>query len=194
MSSVTRLISAMLLALVVTAARADDITIPLQILAGEYEACGRVPPVFGQTERQTVVTLPPELGHIESLRLVMSGDWVYGRQSDCQGNSVPFSGSFTMMIWHAGDLQNVFLASVFPPEGVFTNEDDDFHFSGGGGPPQSFDALLGSEIEIGLYCGCGTACGVFLDAYGWINDVHLEITGTVPTEPSAWGTVKTLYR
>lgn len=192
---VLRSILALVMTLSVTCAFAEVTTIPLPELTGDYEARWDVSPAFGETERQTIIVLPPELEHIEGLRLVLSGTWTDGRQicGGFPGDILPFRAGLSMMLRYSESHLETFQAGISPPEGVFENLDDAFAFSGLG-EPQPFDRLLGADVVVSLGCSGATWCSVYLDAYGWLTDVHLEITGTVPTTGTTWGTLKALFR
>jgi hypothetical protein len=185
-----------LVAAAVATAVADEISIPLPGLTGNYQAFREYPPGSGDVGRWITLAMPVEITRIDQLRLAISGTWHIGEQH-CTDNphggstySMPAalvvslsitgtSGYFGAAVWPSGDFSG--LTDVFdpccPPE-VLTS-----------------DQLLGQVVNIHIYVvpRLFSTCGVISDTYGTISDVQLQITGDVPTTASAWGEIKALY-
>ncbi len=185
-------------ALVASVAWADTISIPLPQLVGPYQAIEDLPPGSGPVEMFTTLVLPPEVTVIDNLRLVVSGVWHAGVQwcSGVQGpEPSPFQPGLAMFLDLGGAPFQYFSASVLPPDGEFTNLADEFRSCC---PPGAlaFDELLGVPITVHFFVDWAILgiCWVETDTYGELTDVRLEITGTVPVEPTAWGSIKSLWR
>jgi hypothetical protein len=175
-------------------ASADVISISLPELTGEYQGIPEVPPGEGPTERSMTLVLPPEVVSISELRLSVSGTWHEGTQF-CPGHQTVFSAPLELFATIPGAPGGWYIADVWPPDGDFANLTDEFTSCCPEGI-LSFDQLIGTEINLTFYPAWVILgiCTVDQDMYGTVTDVHLEITGTVPTTPSTWGEIKSLYR
>ncbi len=59
-----------------------------------------------------------------------------------------------------------------------------------------FNDLLGVNLHAELIIDWAIIgiCSITIDSYGTLDEVELQLTGTVPTGTSPWGKVKSLYR
>lgn len=181
------------------AALADSATLSFPALTGGYEADAFTPPNPGFPQVRTVdFTIPAGITAIDQLELVVSGDWHEG-EIVCDDGSGPQTSPFSvgLSIFLSVDAYpgDYFRAGVSPPNGSFT---DLAATVSSCCPPGVLDyaTLLGAEIhaEFSVDWALVGICWISDDSYGTVQDVRLEILGTVRTEHETWSSVKALYR
>jgi hypothetical protein len=181
----------------VAAAGADEISIPFPTLTGVYDTRFDIPPNGGVFSRTVTFEFPPEIEHIENIRLVMSGEWHVGSQVcfiDWEHVTSPYNPPMSVSLHYGEEPLHSFGGYYNAEDGAFSSADVALDFCCGS-DPDPYDRLLDGPVEIWVGC-CqnGPECTPTIDAYGTLTDVHLEITGSVATEGRTWGTLKALYR
>jgi len=180
-------------------ATARALDIPLPDLAGGYEYDPTVAPNPGDPQtRTTTFTIPAGVTAIDQLAVVVSGAWTMG-EITCwdsgQPVSEPFLSPLGVALFSDAFPGEFFGAVVEVAEGPFDSLTATFEPCCGPDAP-SLDDLLGHEIEVQVYhewAIVGT-CAVTVDPVGTIDEIHLELTGTVAVQPDSWSSVKALYR
>lgn len=183
--------------LVAGAAVADELSIALPELTGAYDNRWDIPPNGGASFRRTEIDLTAEIAHIDDLRVVLSGEW-HGGVSTCHidGQDVTRPYNPPLSVWlsySAIGHAHSFCGDFDVPGGAFSAQEVALRFCSSG-DPDPYDRLLDGPVEIWVATSQIWDCTPTIDASGTLTDVHLEITGSMPTTPSAWGTVKALYR
>jgi hypothetical protein len=177
---------------------ADTVVVPLPELTGDYEADSFTEPNFGHPYLRSLdLILPPGITGIDQLQLVLAGDWTVGEIICYDGEEpsfYPFTPALTVFITSDAFPGDFFVASVLPEGGAFTLTD-----AFGSCCPQGvleFDQLLGVSLHVELLVDWALIgiCSLVEDAYGSVDEVRLEIDGTVATQRDTWSAVRGLYR
>jgi hypothetical protein len=182
---------------VAAGAAAAELTIPLSALTGDYEANPYILPSFGQITRTMTLTLPTEITHIESMQLVVTGAGTDGLV-DCGlfgGDDPPVSWrpQLGFDIFHPDSPTQKFHTGYQLPEEPFEALASDLRYA----IPweaEPFDILLGGDVTCVLTAINASYCAVVVDCTYSLVDVVVVVNGTVPTEATTWGSVKSLYR
>jgi hypothetical protein len=177
-------------------AYADDYSILIPELTGDYE----IEPVTSPISRSTNLTLDPDIVSVEGFRLVLSGTWTDGLVS-CSNpyggprDTTSFSPGLSVFIQAPGEVDGFFHATIDPPTGEFEFLSAPFTYCcpGGTGDP---NLLLGKTLQVEFFCDAVLIlpCGIIENAFGVIDEVRLDLLGPVSTEATTWGEVKSLYR
>lgn len=194
------LMAVLILATVASALPVAAITVPLVGLTGDYEFDPYAEPNFGAPGVRSIdFMLPENISGIEGLSLVLSGQWAAGEVSCNHGFEFPEISPIlppvSLFISSDAFPGDFFHASIWVPDGPFENLTADFTSCC---PPGvlDFNQLLGSELRGELFIDLAILgiCYVTIDTHGTINEVALEVTGTVATDQTSWSSVKSLYR
>ena len=175
---------------------ADDYSILLPDLTGDYE----IEPVHAPISRATTLTIDPDVVSMEGLRLVLSGTWTDGLVA-CSNpyggppDTTSFSPGLSVYLSARGEIDGFFHATVDPPTGQFEFLSAPFTFCCPGGPGDP-NLLLGKTLQVEFFCDAVLIlpCGVIENAFGTIDEVRIDLMGPVPTEATTWGGVKSLFR
>jgi hypothetical protein len=190
----------MVLVAVSLATPATALDVPLPDLVGGYEYDPTVAPDPGYPPSRAVdFRLPDEVVVIDALRVVLSGEW-YGGEITCDDGSgpvtTPLEAPLALVITSdafPGDRVTAFVAAM--PEGPFTDLTLEFESCC---PPGvvGFDQLVGVDLhaELRIDLAIVGLCWVTVDTWGVLDDVHLELTGTVGAPAATWSGIKGLYR
>lgn len=185
---------------VVTPSVTAAVDVPLADLEGGYEVLSWLEPNFGYPDQRIMsLTLPANIAAIDGVSLVVSGEWHAGEIVCNVGGDIdetyPLLPELILYVTSDAFPGRYFLASLFEmPAGPFTDLALELESCC---PPGSVDlaALIGAELQLVLTISATIVgiCSFTLDTYGTLDDVHLEITGTVPTAGATWSGIKSLY-
>ncbi len=197
-AALAALAAPLLLALILPGpARALDI--PLPDLAGGYEYDPAVAPNPGDPQVRTATfTIPDGVTSIDQLEVVVSGAWTTGEITCWDGGppvAEPFLSPLGVALFSDAFGGGFFGAVVEVADGAFASHAATFEPCCGPDAP-SLDDLLGHEIAVQVFYEWAILgiCALTLDPVGTIDEIHLELTGTVAVQPDRWSRVKALYR
>lgn len=194
------LAAALVVAFGVAPSVSSTIEIPLDQLEGGYEMDPSVAPNFDYPEqRSSDLVLPDGVTVIEAITLVISGEWHTGEIRCNQGGDIyvtyPLLPELLFFLTSDAFPDHYFLADLYEmPEGPFENLALEVTSCC---PPGSvsLEELIGSELHVELVVSSLIIgiCSLTVDPFGTLDEVHLEIIGTVPVAATTWGGVKSLY-
>ena len=176
------------------------VMIPLSGLTGGYELDSGVVPDFDYPGTRSVdFVIPDNIASIDQLTFVISGQWHVGEISCNTGFEFPEISPvlpplalFISSDEFPGDF---FAATIEMPDGPFENLTAEFSSCC---PPGVLELnnLLGAELHAELFIDMAILgiCYLTIDTYGTLDEVQLQLTGTVPTVTTPWSSVKSLYR
>jgi len=182
------------------AAPSSAITLSLPDLAGDMEVDPWVEPNFGYPgQRECVFAIPENIAEIENMTFVLSGHWHAGEISCDSGfgepEVSPLLPPISIIITSDNFPGDYFYSSIPMPDDSFDDLTGEFTSSY---PPGvlEFNDLLGADLHAELIIDFALVgiCSITMDSFGTLDQVELQVTGTVPTEGSSWGDVKSLYR
>lgn len=179
---------------------ASATTVLLPELTGTYELDPYAEPNFGAPGGRSIdFMLPDTITEIEQMTFVLSGQWTVGEIFCNTGfedpEISPILPPIALIITSSAFPGDYFYAIIQMPDGPFENLTAEFssYF-----PPGVLDfiQLIGNELQAELFVDMAIVgiCYISLDTYGTLDEVALQLTGPVPTEGTAWGGVKSLYR
>ena len=176
------------------------VTLSLPDLAGGLEIGPMVEPDFGYPGwRECVFAIPENIAEIENMTFVLSGQWHAGERHCIPyygpPEVSPFLPPIAIFITSDNFPGDYFYSSIPMPDGSFDNLTGEFTSSYPPGVLELND-LLGAELHAELIVEWILVgeCSFTIDSYGILDQVELQLTGTVPTEGSSWEDVKCLYR
>jgi hypothetical protein len=176
------------------------LTLSFPELAGGLEIGPFVEPDFSYPGmREFDFVIPENVTSIEDMVFVLSGNWHTGEitcSDSFGGHTVsPFLPPISIFITSDAFPGDYFHSSISMVEGSFESLTGEFTSSY---PPGvlEFNDLLGADLHAELFIDWGLIliCSFTIDSYGILDQVELQLTGTVPTEGSSWGEIKSLYR